>query len=64
MYKVYLKKATHDEQVLLETDCKESAMSLAITYHDIIKSMGEYVIPYTCVRIENENKVIYQAGSM
>jgi hypothetical protein len=64
MYKVYIKKATKDEKVLLVTEDKELAFSSGIEYHNMVKLFGDYVLPFSCIRIEFEDKVIWQAGSM
>jgi hypothetical protein len=64
MYKVYIKKATKTGKLLLETEDKELAINTGINYHNVIKLFGDYVLPITCIQIELDGKVIWQAGSI
>jgi hypothetical protein len=64
MYKVYIKKATRDGKLLLETEDKVFAISNGIIYHNMIKLFGDYVLSITCIQIEFEGKVVWQAGSI
>jgi hypothetical protein len=64
MYKVYIKKATKNGKLLLETEDKEFAISNGINYHNMIKLFGDYVLPISCIQIEFDGKVVWQAGSI
>jgi hypothetical protein len=65
MYIVYLKKATRDYQRVFQSADKQEAIDKAIEYHNAIKLFGDYVLPFTCVRIfKDNNYLIWQAGSI